>query len=183
MTHKFMIEVDDEPEMGLQGAQEVQDVIWEAIRGTGLDNNARITIVADSRVRELEDAIRKFLTAGGHDLCHVNRRDLARVLGDSSVSDALPYLVTRAEFEEGCRRYADEIYGAEKRTTKCVACDGCGKVANDEDRSPWTRWESLPPGSDLAVKLGLVRPETCDACGGTGEILEADKRGETDGRD
>lgn len=55
---------------------------------------------------------------------------------------------------------------------KCEACDGCGKVANDEDRSPWTQWANLPPGSDIAVRMGLVRPETCVECGGTGVEVE-----------
>lgn len=52
---------------------------------------------------------------------------------------------------------------------KCQKCDGCGRIANDDDQSPWTFWEQLPPVSDLAVRLGLVRPETCPDCGGSGE--------------
>lgn len=53
-------------------------------------------------------------------------------------------------------------------TTPCLACDGCGKVANSEDREPWTAWTSLPPQSQLAITLGLVRPIVCDRCDGTG---------------
>lgn len=49
-------------------------------------------------------------------------------------------------------------------TTKCSTCDGCGQVANTDDREPWTAWEDLPPGSDLAVRLGLVRPVPCPDC-------------------
>lgn len=52
---------------------------------------------------------------------------------------------------------------------KCERCDGCGRVANSEDAEPWTVWESMPPGSDLAVRLGLVRPVPCPECKGTGE--------------
>lgn len=53
---------------------------------------------------------------------------------------------------------------------KCVRCEGCGKVATSDDREPWTYWENLPPGADLAVQLGLVRPEKCTDCEGTGEV-------------
>jgi hypothetical protein len=51
---------------------------------------------------------------------------------------------------------------------KCKRCDGCGKIASDEQGSPWTAWERLPPGSDLAARLGLVLPVRCPDCGGTG---------------
>lgn len=54
--------------------------------------------------------------------------------------------------------------------TKCGRCDGCGRLANTEDREPWTAWTSLPVDSAIAVVMGLVRPEPCDACGGTGEV-------------
>lgn len=54
--------------------------------------------------------------------------------------------------------------------SKCQKCDGCGRIANDDDESPWTAWEQLPPASDLAVRLGLVRPETCPDCGGSGQV-------------
>lgn len=53
--------------------------------------------------------------------------------------------------------------------TSCAACDGCGQVADDEDRTPWTAWAHLPPGSDLAVRLGIVKPVQCETCGGTGK--------------
>ncbi|WP_201790366.1 hypothetical protein [Prescottella equi] len=54
-------------------------------------------------------------------------------------------------------------------TPPCAKCEGCGQVANDDDESPWTAWASLPPGSDLAVRTGLVRPVTCPDCLGTGK--------------
>jgi hypothetical protein len=53
---------------------------------------------------------------------------------------------------------------------ECDRCEGCGQIANDDDRSPWKYWAELPPGSDLAVRMGLVRPEPCPECGGTGEL-------------
>lgn len=53
----------------------------------------------------------------------------------------------------------------------CTHCWGCGQVAGgDDDRSPWSAWAELPPGSDLAVRLGFVWPETCEDCGGTGKV-------------
>ncbi len=52
---------------------------------------------------------------------------------------------------------------------KCGQCDGCGKVANSDDGEPWTVWENLPPCSDIAVKMGIVKPISCPACGGMGE--------------
>lgn len=51
----------------------------------------------------------------------------------------------------------------------CERCDGCGKIADSDEGEPWTAWENLPPGSDLAVQMGLVKPITCPKCGGTGE--------------
>lgn len=52
--------------------------------------------------------------------------------------------------------------------SKCMRCDGCGQIANSDDGEPWTAWEALPPGSDLAVRLGLVYPIPCPACDGRG---------------
>lgn len=46
----------------------------------------------------------------------------------------------------------------------CHTCDGCGQVADTDDREPWTAWESLPPGSDMAVRMGLVKPIPCPDC-------------------
>lgn len=50
----------------------------------------------------------------------------------------------------------------------CRRCDGCGKVADTDEAEPWAAWSSLPPGADLALRLGLVRPKPCPACSGTG---------------
>ena len=56
---------------------------------------------------------------------------------------------------------------------KCMTCDGCGKVANDDEGTPWTYWAELPPGADIAVRLGIVKPQTCPACGGDGVFDDA----------
>lgn len=54
------------------------------------------------------EAVRKFLTAGGHDLCHENRRELAAAFG---LEDLVPPVVSQADFALGCVRYRREIYG------------------------------------------------------------------------
>lgn len=51
---------------------------------------------------------------------------------------------------------------------KCPGCDGCGKVADTDNREPWTAWTSLPVSSAMAVILGSVQPIPCDDCDGTG---------------
>jgi DnaJ-class molecular chaperone len=66
-------------------------------------------------------------------------------------------------------------YWRDKMATKakikeCPKCAGCGQIANDEKKTPWKYWADLPPGSDLGVRMGLVRPETCPRCKGTGQI-------------
>lgn len=60
----------------------------------------------------------------------------------------------------------------------CPRCEGCGQLASTPGREPWTAWENLPPGSDLAVVAGIVKPIPCDECDGTKQILrrrEADR--------
>lgn len=52
---------------------------------------------------------------------------------------------------------------------KCDTCAGCGKIADDEDRTPWKYWLELPLGSSAAVLMGLVKPIICPSCKGTGE--------------
>lgn len=51
-------------------------------------------------------------------------------------------------------------------TRPCLRCEGTGQIANTDDGEPWSVWEQLPPGSDLAVRAGLVRPITCPGCRG-----------------
>ena len=68
----------------------------------------------------------------------------------------------------------DECEVAEKVAANCMKCDGCGRIANSEDGEPWTTWEALPPGSDLAVKFGIVKPIECPECRGVGTTEPAD---------
>ena len=54
------------------------------------------------------------------------------------------------------------------QSKECPRCLGCGRIADSEEGEPWEMWEALPPGSNLAVRLGLVKPITCPECDGTG---------------
>jgi hypothetical protein len=67
--------------------------------------------------------------------------------------------------------YPDAVSAAyEHGEGKCPKCLGDGRVAGGtDDLDAWPVWAALPPGSDLAVRMGLVYPITCPACGGTGE--------------
>ena len=46
----------------------------------------------------------------------------------------------------------------------CSRCHGSGLVANDEEGTAWCHWAELPPGADLAVRVGIVRPVPCPDC-------------------
>jgi hypothetical protein len=50
----------------------------------------------------------------------------------------------------------------------CARCAGCGKIANSDQGEPWSDWERLPPGSDLAVRMGVIEPLRCPSCEGSG---------------
>lgn len=54
--------------------------------------------------------------------------------------------------------------------TECTRCDGCGRLADSDDREPWSFWESLPWPSNMAVVMGLVKPIQCPDCNGRGEV-------------
>jgi hypothetical protein len=56
---------------------------------------------------------------------------------------------------------------------KCETCDGCGRLADTEDREPWTVWTSMPLHSSIAVLLGIVRPIECPDCKGTGKAVHS----------
>lgn len=51
---------------------------------------------------------------------------------------------------------------------ECGRCNGCGQIADSKDGEPWNDWEDLPPGSNVAVLMGLVKPIPCPTCGGAG---------------
>lgn len=69
------------------------------------------------------------------------------------------------------RRAALAAGGDTYAEVACIRCDGCGRLADDDDESPWSAWENLPPESNLAVRLGLVEPHPCPDCGGSGRRL------------
>lgn len=51
--------------------------------------------------------------------------------------------------------------------TTCDICDGEKVTDNNDDRAeraPWSFWQELTPPSDMAVRLGLVKPVPCYAC-------------------
>lgn len=50
----------------------------------------------------------------------------------------------------------------------CPTCEGCGQVANTEDREPWTAWMRIELRNSTAVLLGFVKPIPCPDCGGSG---------------
>lgn len=54
----------------------------------------------------------------------------------------------------------------------CKQCEGWGKVDDGDEGVSWGIWAALPPGADIAVKWGVVKPITCPRCGGTGEDPE-----------
>ncbi len=46
----------------------------------------------------------------------------------------------------------------------CDTCQGCGFIGDDDDHTPWKYLEELPPGSDIAVKMGLIKKLPCPEC-------------------
>lgn len=68
------------------------------------------------------------------------------------------------------------VEGPVAEKAKCERCDGCGQIADSDDGEPWTDWTSLPPPSDLAVRMGIVKPIPCPDCSGT--VVEDREGGE-----
>ncbi|MEM6367802.1 MAG: MazG-like family protein [Myxococcota bacterium] len=70
--------------------------------------------------------------------------------------------------EEGDRTLALAPLAADGREVPgpkpCRECAGEGWVANSTDREPWSHWAKLPPGSDFAVRMGIVQPVACPTC-------------------
>lgn len=73
------------------------------------------------------------------------------------ITDACPAIA--------CGRVSREAVRADIAT--CTLCDGEGYTDDNEDeyeRSPWSFWLSLPPGSNMALHLGLVHKVPCVRC-------------------
>lgn len=69
-------------------------------------------------------------------------------------------------FNRVVRAIAAAVQQPTEKAAPCGTCEGCGQVADTLEQEPWTAWESLPPGSDMAVRMGLVLPVPCPSCGG-----------------
>ncbi len=50
----------------------------------------------------------------------------------------------------------------------CQRCLGYKRVDDGSEGVSWKFWATLPPGSDIAVKMGLVKSIECPRCHGTG---------------
>jgi hypothetical protein len=79
----------------------------------------------NSKVNLLRAAIKKFLGASGHDLCHENRLELWRALGDPG-EPPVPVPVAREDFRKGCIQYEAELYGQLERRIQCMDCGAFG---------------------------------------------------------
>ena len=95
---------------------------------------------------------------------------------DATYTDELPLSVTYnteiATIDRILARITDGE-GKEKQAMseeKCMKCDGCGKITNDDDGSPWSLWEAMPFESKVVVRMGLVKPLKCPKCNGTGKV-------------
>ncbi len=50
----------------------------------------------------------------------------------------------------------------------CARCEGCGHVTGSWGwEIPWTKWSASGVEDD-----GLLRPQVCPDCGGTGALIE-----------
>lgn len=52
----------------------------------------------------------------------------------------------------------------------CRTCDGCGYLADDDDKTPFKFWLEMPVQSALALQMGLVKPVECPDCDGEGRL-------------
>jgi DnaJ-class molecular chaperone len=66
---------------------------------------------------------------------------------------------------------------------KCWTCGGEGFTGSDKEHAPWSFWENLPPGSDIAVRLGWVKKIECESCSGTGLRTDTVEPVTTEGTD
>lgn len=58
------------------------------------------------------------------------------------------------------------------------ACQRClgWKQVDDGGHQSWKYWANLPSPSDIAVRMGLVRPVQCPDCKGSGVELSAKEK-------
>lgn len=120
-------------------------------------------------------------TAVGRDAVHLwlvkhwPEAPLTRLQVTSEKPPALAYLDDRAIRFTGPASWPtrEQILQArpwnKPAQTPCTRCNGCGKIANDDEGTPWTDWTSLPLHSAIAVVAGIVQPLTCPLCNGTGK--------------
>jgi hypothetical protein len=79
----------------------------------------------------------------------------------------------KRDAKRGYKALVDIVTEPQVQERACGLCGGEGRTDSNADRSeraPWSFWETLPPGSDIAVRLGLVKPMDCSDCGGTGKV-------------
>ena len=69
-----------------------------------------------------------------------------------------------------CGEYAPKVKPLDAAVPSCPRCDGCGKLADTEQKEPWTQWTSMPLHSSMAVLSGIVKPIPCPDCGGSGKL-------------
>jgi hypothetical protein len=50
----------------------------------------------------------------------------------------------------------------------CKQCLGWKRTDGSDEHLSWKYWAELPERASVAVKIGLVKPEECPRCHGTG---------------
>lgn len=78
------------------------------------------------------------------------------------------YWCPRADDQrDRCRSRGTHLQdGGQAPPAPCSRCKGCKQIDDGDEGIAWTHWLALPPGSDLAVRLGVVKPIPCPACCG-----------------
>jgi hypothetical protein len=99
-------------------------------------------------------------------------RAMGRIMGESldSKLTLAEYMDSRGQGNPEATallRRAVELRDADA-AAPCPKCLGDKQIADSDDGEPWSAWANLPPGSDLAVRTGMVKPITCPECKGTG---------------
>lgn len=64
-------------------------------------------------VELLREAIRKFLSDNGHELCHENRKELALAAGIDLGIEPWPTLPPESEFRNRCEGFRQQLYGCD----------------------------------------------------------------------